>query len=90
MPALPPRQPNGGPVALATLVEVTRMVRTLVAREEPRTGDVREVRRDGSTAEGRPVRPAARAIPSDDDARILLRRMRTLAQEERFRSGLLR
>jgi hypothetical protein len=77
-------------VALATLVEVTRMVRTLVAREAPRTGDVREVRRDGSHVEERPVRPAARAISTDDDARMLLRRMRTLAQEERFRSGLLR
>lgn len=87
---LPAREPNGGPVALATLVEVTQMMRTLVAREAAKTGEAREIRLATTQTAQRPAHPPTHAIPNDDDARMLLRRMRSLAQEERFRSGMLR
>jgi hypothetical protein len=82
---LPQRDGRAGP-ALKAFVEVADGLRSFVAKE------VREVRETvaGVAAVRRETAPEAGLEPTDDLVRKLLSRMRTLMQEERFRSGKIR
>jgi hypothetical protein len=81
-PVLPQREVSAAPAALRSVVDMTETLRTYVVRE------VQEVKRALAEVARRP--PPADIGASDDVARKLLNRMRTLTEEERFRSGKLR
>jgi hypothetical protein len=84
---LPGRDPRAAPVAISSVVEVAETLRTFVAKEVQEVKDA-----VGRAVASRPpeAQPSASPTPSDDTVRKLLGRMRTMMQEERFRSGKLR
>ncbi len=74
------------PATVRGLVEVTDSLRSFVTRE---VGQVREV--VASVASRPPAAPPPPVVKvNDETARRLLGQMRSLMQEERFRSGKLR
>jgi hypothetical protein len=83
---LPQRDAHAVPVAMKRLVEVADSLRTFVTRE------VQEAKEAVSRAASRRLEPLPEPsfTPSDDAIRKLLSRMRTIMQEERFRSGKIR
>jgi hypothetical protein len=83
---LPQREARTAPAAMRDVVEVANSLRSFVAQE------VREVKDAvARVATRRPAAPPSESpVPTDDSVRKLLSRMRTLMQEERFRSGKLR
>jgi hypothetical protein len=81
---LPQREATGSPAALKSVVDVTEALRSFVVQE------VRELKDAVARAPAPQPPPPASLVPSDDIARKLLNRMRTLMQEERFRSGKIR
>jgi hypothetical protein len=83
---LPERDARAAPIAMKSFVEVADSLRTFVAKE------VQGVKEAVSRAAShRPkVPPPAALSPTDDTVRKLLGRMRTMMQEERFRSGKIR
>jgi hypothetical protein len=81
---LPQRAPHAAPTAMRNVVEAAESLRTFVTRE---IGEVKEaVARAVAT---RPHAPPP-SPPTDDAVRSLMSRMRTMMQEERFRSGKIR
>jgi len=89
IPALrwPARGPAAAPAVMTGVLAITDSLRAHVTKEVQQAKDAV----DRAVASRRPEpRPAAGLIPDDDTVRKMLVRMRTLIQEERFRSGMLR
>lgn len=84
---LPGRAPRAAPVTIGSVVEVTDSLRTFVAKEVQEVKDV--VSRAVASRPPEPL-PQVSPMPSDDTVRKLLSKLRTMMQEERFRSGKLR
>jgi hypothetical protein len=84
---LPGRAPRAAPVTLGSVVEVADSLRTFVAKEVQEVKDA--VSRAVASRPPEPL-PQASPMPSDDTVRKLLSKLRTMMQEERFRSGKLR
>jgi hypothetical protein len=83
---LPEREAHAAPVALKAFVEAANALEAFVATEVQGAKDA--VRR--AVAERPAPPPAANLAPSDDVVRKLMSRMRTMMEEERFRSGKIR
>jgi hypothetical protein len=89
-PALTPRRTMTGIRLPAAASVAAAPLHQLVEREVAR--QIAAIKPPASAAAPTLAKPSTPAIdvPSDDVVRRLLSRMRTLSQEERFRSGLLR
>jgi hypothetical protein len=83
-PRLLQRDIQASPITVKSVVEVADSLRSFVAREVNEQVD----RAVASRPIAEPARPAS--PPADEAARRMMAQMRTLAQEERFRSGKLR
>ncbi len=80
------REPRAAPAAMKDLVEVAESLRSFVTRE---VGAAKQAGASAASRRPEPLRPPS-AAQEEATARRLLSRMRTMIQEERFRSGKLR